>query len=374
MDQFKGNSSRKEVYSISIRDLLSIAKDYLMEVIKYSWLIVIVALLFGKYMHYRKSSTPTLYTADFSFKFNEIINEKHHSISSLFDQGTQLNYSNDYLSDLKELQQIIVTRKIFLKVLFHRTILKNDNPGVSDFIVNHYLRTFYYTNPTDQDFYFKTDSVDPYDRKSNYLLKYIHNSIVKNQLIIDPLGSMMTIKVESTSEDFSYELVTALFNELSIYYKDKTTEQKRRFFDMAEQQTKKLRDKLSKAEAKYIEYVNTNSAEADGRNNTLIETQYLSTELKKATESYFFALSSRDAAYIAYESQKQTPPFSVIDPPLFPLAVVVPNPFLHMIFGFILGGLLVLIIVVGRKFLRDYIQYEIKEQEYLDSQEIQELV
>ena len=142
MDQFKGNSSRKEVYSISIRDLLAIAKDYLMEVLKYSWLIVIVALLFGKYMHYRKSSTPTLYTADFSFKFNEIINEKHHSISSLFDQGTQLNYSNDYLSDLKELQQIIVTRKIFLKVLFHRTILKNDNPGVSDFIVNHYLRTF----------------------------------------------------------------------------------------------------------------------------------------------------------------------------------------------------------------------------------------
>ena len=226
--------------------------------------------------------------------------------------------------------------------------------------MNHYLRLFYYKGGDPKNYYyFETDSIDPYDKKANSLLLYTHAAIARNHLIIEPTsGNIMHLKAISTSEDFSYELVTALYSELNAYYKEEAVEKSRRFYEMAQERTNQLRGKLSAAEEKYIKYVNTHGAEAGGRNNTLIKTQFLATDLKNATESYFLALSSREGAWVAYEGQKQTPSMSIIDAPLYPLTVVRPDPFLHMIAGGIVGAGLIFIIIVGRKFFRDLISKE----------------
>ena len=62
-------TNEKEVSNFSIKEILKIAKEYLIEVLKYSWLIAIGAVLLGKVMYDRKMTTPTTYAADFSFAF-----------------------------------------------------------------------------------------------------------------------------------------------------------------------------------------------------------------------------------------------------------------------------------------------------------------
>jgi len=348
----------EEKQQLSMADLLKIAKEYIIEVLKYSWLIAIFAVLMGKYMRDRKLSTPTTYTANCSFTVNKIATQNQKNIASLFEGAGAASGGVNF----KRLREIVVTRKIISRVLFHEIELKNEESTKKDYLINHYLRKFYYKrNPEDttskNDFYFEADTIDPYNRKANHLLMYVHNLIVRNHLIIEPSsGGMMLLKVTSTSEDFSYELIIALYEELDRYYSEEALEQKEHFYEMAEKRAEQLRGKLNNAEADYIRHANTNTAEAKGRNNTLIKTQFLSTDLKKATQSYFAALANKEAAWVSYESQKQTPSMSMVDQPLYPLAKATPNPFVHMVLGAIVGGGIAFLLIVGRKFIKDFLR------------------
>ena len=339
----------EEGTSLSMKELLGIAKEYFIEVLKYSWLIAIGAILLGTYMRNRKLSAPTTYTADFSFAVNEKATQSQQNIASIFGNIA----ASDAEINIPKLERLLKTRKVISNVLFHRISLANEEHKKDDFIINHYLRNFYYNETSKDPFYFGTDSINPYDRRANSLLKYVHNVIVTNHIIFDPEPFVVHLKVTSTSEDFSYELVMALYEELNKYFSAEALDQKERFFKMAEDRTDQLRGKLDAAEKRYIDYVNTHTLESDGRQNTRIKIQYLSTELKRATTAYFNALSSMEAAWVSLKEQEQAPSMIMIDPPLYPLTRNVPNPFLRMILGGIIGGGLIFIGVVGRKFMRD---------------------
>lgn len=343
--------AQEEEQSLSMNEIIAIAKEYAIEVFKYSWLILIGAFLLGKFMRDRKLSSPTTYTADFSFAMNEKVSESQQNIASIFGNvsvsGAQVT--------MPKLERLLTTRKVISNVLFHRIVLENEEDQREDFIINHYLRNFYYDEKSTAPYYFETDSINPYDRRANSLLKYVHSVIVSKHVIFDPEPFVLHLKVTSISEDFSYELVMALYEELNQYFSGEALEQKERFFEMAQDRTSQLRGKLDAAEKRYIDYVNTHTLESEGRQNTRIKIQYLSTELKKATTAYFNALNSMEAAWVALKEQEQIPSMTVIDPPLYPLDKNVPNPFLHMILGAILGGGLVFIGIVVRKFIRDYL-------------------
>ncbi|MFK7796415.1 MAG: hypothetical protein AB8E82_03100 [Aureispira sp.] len=347
--------------SFDMQAILAIAKDYTIEVLKFSWLIGICAFLLGSYMRNRKLESPTTYTAPYSFTVNKIATEKQQNIASLFggSGGGGLAEGN---VNFKRLRELVLTRQIMIRVLFDSVALKQKGTLVEDLLINHYLNLFYYKDPKEGEvakerFYFKTNSIDPYDRRANYLLKYVHNLIVRNHLTIEASpGGMMHMKVVSTSEDFSYELVHAIYRALDGFYSQESLEQKERFLEMAKNRVTQLKRQLNSAEASYITYVNTHAAEAGGRNNTLIETQFLSTDLKRATQSYFKAVASRDAAQVAYEEQTETPAISALDPPLYPLPKVTPSPFLHMVAGGLLGAFLAFLLVIGQKFVRDYLR------------------
>lgn len=354
-------ANKEEVSAFDMHAILGIVKDYSIEILKFSWLIAICAFLLGTYMRNRKMESPTTYTAPFSFSVNKIATEKQQNIASLFG-GSGSSGSAEGNVNFKRLRELVLTRQIMARVLFDSVTLVHQKPVVKDLLINHYLNLFYYKKTEEGEvakerFYFQTDSIDPYDRRANYLLKYVHNLIIRNHLTLESSpGAMMHMKVVSTSEDFSYELVHAVYRALDNFYSQESLEQKERFLQMAEERVKQLRRKLSGAEAGYITYVNTHSAEAGGRNNTLIETQFLSTDLKRATQSYFKAVASRDAAQVAYQEQTETPSISAIDPPLYPLPKVTPSPFLHMVAGGLLGAFLAFFVVVGQKFARDFLR------------------
>ncbi len=350
----------EEKEQLSMVEILKIVKEYSIEVLKYSWLIAIFAIFLGKYMRDRKLSVPTTYSANISFTVNKVATQNQQNIASIFGGAGTAENSVSF----KRLQEIIVTRKIISRVLFHEIELRNEKNTKRDYLINHYLRKFYYKRGEEDpnakdDFYFEVDTLDPYNRQANNLLMYAHNVIVRNHLIVEPSsGGIMLLRTISTSEDFSYELIMALYEELDRYYSEEALEEKEHFYEMAEKRTEQLRSNLNRAEAAYINHQNSNTAEANGRNNTLIKTQFLSTDLKKATQSYFAALSNKEAAWVSYESQKETPSMSILDQPLYPLVKAVPNPSLHMMLGAILGGGFAFLLIVGRKFLKDFLRQQ----------------
>ena len=343
---------------LSTQQMLDIAKAYAWTLFKFSWLMVLMAVVVGKLMRDRKLDSPTTYTANYSFTINKEATKKQQNIASLFGGpggGTEENVN------FKRLQELVLTRQVLARVLFDTIELRHEKPGETDLLINHYLNLFYYKNQTPEqakeNFYFKTDSIDPFNRKANYLLGYVHNLIVRNHLLLEPSpAGLMHMKVVSISEDFSYELSHALYRALDSYYSEEASRQKERFFEMAGERARELRGKLNDAEQRYINHLNTNGAEASGRNNTLIKTQFLSSELTKSTQSYFKAVANAEAAEVAYQEQLQTPSIMAVDPPLYPLVKMVPNPFLHMIAGGILGAGLAFFLIVGGKFFWDFRQ------------------
>lgn len=335
--------------------LMQSIKSYAWTVLKFSWVMIGLGAAMGYWMRNRKLDSPTMYTADYSFAINREATQNQQNIASLFGGSSGVGEEN---VNFKKLRELVLTRQVSARVLFDTITLYYEQPNEPDLLINHYLNIFHYSNQTEEqaanNFYFKSDSIDPFDRKSNSLLRSAHAAI-RGYLVLEPSpAGFMHMKATTSSEDFSYELVHAWYRALDSYYSEEASRQKERYYEMAKERAAELRSKLDGAEQRYIIHLNTNGAEAKGRNNTLIKTQFLSSELTKATQSYFTAVANAEAAKVAFEEQRQTPSIIEVDPPLYPLPKIAPNPFLHMIAGSILGAALGFFLIIGVRFVLDW--------------------
>lgn len=340
-----------EAGAFSLKIWVPIIKSYLIFLLKFSWAILIIGCLLGWYMRKRKLNTPTTYQGELTFKMDESSGAAQQGIASLF--GGTIG-GEDVKQSVRSIQEIIKTRLIIQKALFDKKTLRHSDVPKQDFIINHYLKQFVYA-PTDSSaYFFKNDTVNPYHRKANSILLSTYRQIANNFLLVEITpAKIVHLKAISRNEDFSYELLTSVYHQLDTFYSEDKVKQKEAFYDMAKKRTADLKEKMHVAESAYTNYLNRNGAEAPGTHNTSIRVQYLATDLRSATESYFMALRSQEAAWVALEKQRQSRALQIIDAPLYPLRANVPNPLLHMIFGFVGGAGLSVFVLIGIKFLLD---------------------
>lgn len=342
----------KEAAGFSLEVWLPIIKRYLIFLLKFSWVMVITGCLLGWYLRNRKLNTPTSYQADLTFKMDESSGAAQQGIASLF--GGVVGVEGGQQLSITSIEEIIKTRLIIQKALFDKKKMHyNDNPK-EDFVINHYLRKFVYA-PTDTvTYFFENDIINPYNRKANRILLSAYSQIADNFLLVEITpAKIIHLKAISINEDFSYELLTSIYHQLDTFYSEDKVKQKEAFYDMAKKRTADLKEKMHIAESAYTNYLNKNGAEAAGVHNISVRVQYLATDLRSATEAYFMALRSQEAAWVALEKQKQSRALQIIDAPLYPLKANVPNPLLHMIFGFVAGGGLSMFVLIVIKFLLD---------------------
>lgn len=356
---YKPLVQESEANPFTLKQLMPTIKDYGIFVLKFSWLLVMAGCFLGWYMRNKKMDTPTTYTANLSFKMDESVGAAQQGIASLF--GGAVAEGESSLMSLKSLKEIIKTRQVVQKTLFDKKNMRYHKGG-EDYLINHYLRLFFYKEGAQNPYYFTTDSIDPYNRKANKLIMYVHRVISNNFITVDITpANIVNMRCNSQNEDFSFELLTSMYNQLDSFYSDDKIQRKEAFYDMAVKRKGDLWRKLRAAESDYIIHVNTNGAEAPGRYNTAIKTQYLSTDLRSATEAYFMALRNEEAAWVVLEKQRQNRALQMIDQPLYPLRAEVPNPFLHMVIGFVAGFVLSLLAVLGLKFVLNYFNNQSRE-------------
>ena len=347
----ESNIKENDTATFSLKVWMPIIKSYAFFLLKFSWLMLIAGCLLGWYLRNRKLNTPTSYKAEISFKMDESSGIAQQGIASLF--GGVIGGEGSSELALNSIEEIIKTRLIIQKALFDKK--KIDKQGrKDDFLINHYLRTFVYGKGDTATFFFENDSISPYNRKANGILLSTYREIANRYILVDITpAKIIYLKATSTNEDFSYELLTSVFHQLDTFYSEDKVREKEAFYDMAQKRTADLKSKMHSAETDYTNYLNRNGAEAGGSFNTTIRAQYLATDLRSATEAYFMALRSQEAAWVALEKQRQSRVLQIIDAPLFPLKADIPNPFLHMILGFMGGFVIVMLGLIGLKFTLD---------------------
>lgn len=354
--------------SFSAEDIFHLVKSYVWELIKYSWVIAILALAMGYYMRQSKAETPTRYTALLNFSINESSGADQGFMQQVLGSGMLGIGSLDAdlglgsTGGMPMLQELIKTRKTLELVLFKKVSIANKNGEIKeDYFIHHYLDFFGYrekwkkANSPLANVYFKHNSIETFTRDENTLLLLVHNKIIKNNLS-DAVSkaNILTLKFQSPNEVYSYTFLRTFYDELNTYYTQKSIEKQRRIFEAAKERRDSLEKQMNEAEKGYIAYLNSHNLAAMGQHAEEIEIQYLGRKLSGEMEAYFMAIRNVEAAKIALE--QQTPLLQAIDKPIYPLSKDVPDLFMALVMGLAIGTFLGVALVVGRKALRDFLK------------------
>lgn len=370
----------QNISTFSPEKIKKIAKEYLWELIKFSWLIVIIAIGIGYYMYQSKKKIPIDYVAYLSFTINEGSGADQSFMQQVLGGGMGFGLFDSEIgkgsSGVQMLQELIRTRKTMELILFKKITIP-DSEGVlkNDFFIHHYLELNGYRkiwkedNHYLADVYFSSDSLATFTREQNSLLGFVHGKITKTNLSENlSKAGILTLVFKSQNEQFSYHFLSQFFNELNTYYTQKSIEKQQRIYKAAVARKDSLEKEMNLAEKKYIKYLNTHNLSAMGQHAEQIEIQYLGRKLSGEMEGYFMAIKNVETSKIALE--QQTPLLQPIDKPLLPLGRDIPNTFLALLIGMFIGGFLGTVLIVGRKAYQDFIRVNnLKEESSMETDE-----
>jgi len=363
----------------SFLNILTLLKSYGWELIKFSWLIVIIAALLGFYMYRSKKIIPIDYAAYLSFSINENSGADQGFLQQVLGGAASLNMIDADMglgsgnNSMAMLQELIKTRKTMELVLFKKISLPDKSGKLKkDFFINHYLdlcgirdKWTKEKNPL-QKVVFTHDSIATFSREQNSVLGFAHMNLSKKQLS-DNLSKagILTLKFKSVNEQFSYNFLRTFYDELNKYYTSKSIEKQQRIYKAAIARRDSLEKEMDIAEKEYIGYLNTHNLAAMGQHAEEIEIQYLGRKLSGEMEAYFMAIRNVETAKIALE--QHTPLLQAIDKPLYPLGKDIPNAFSALLIGLALGAFIGIIAVLGR---RAYIDFVIHKKPLFGTEEM----
>jgi hypothetical protein len=348
-------------------NILTLLKSYGWELLKFSWLVAIIALLLGFYMYRSKKIIPIDYVAYLSFSINENSGADQGFLQQVLGGAVSLNMIDADMglgsgnNSMAMLQELLKTRRTMELVLFKKISIPDKNGKLKkDFFIHHYLDLCGIRDKWKKDknplhnITFTHDSIALFSREQNAVLGFAHMNLSKKQLS-DNLSKagILTLKFKSVNEQFSYNFLRTFYKELNTYYTFKSIEKQQRIYKAALARRDSLEKEMDIAEKEYIGYLNSHNLAAMGQHAEEIEIQYLGRKLSGEMEAYFMAIRNAETAKIALE--QHTPLLQEIDKPMFPLGKEVPNAFAALMMGIFLGAFLGTIAVLGRKAYFDFI-------------------
>ena len=111
---------------LQIATIIKLVKNYAWELVRFSWLILIFAILLGGYLYYSKIKVPTQYLGAYTLTLNDSSGTDQSYLQQVLGggllaglgsgPGTELSASNG--SQIALLQELLHTRKILKLTLF----------------------------------------------------------------------------------------------------------------------------------------------------------------------------------------------------------------------------------------------------------------
>lgn len=364
----EGNS--KELASleedvITLKDLILKLQEFYREVWQHWKLIVIIAIPIVLFMVYRSISEPPIYSAKLTFMVNE--DEGGGGISGLssilgsfgFGGRSGGKYNLERILELS-LSQNIIQQAIFEKV---------NIDGEEDYLANHIVKVYNFHDrwkdnenyPELATFLFTQDSVPLFGTVERIVLKSVYGKIVGSAKVVGIFtrsvsedSGIMSMKVSSENEMLSIELVKAIFDKLSKFYVNKTTERNATTYKVVKHKADSILNLLVAAEARLARFKDQN------RGLYLMEAQLEQQQLERKVTQYSImygeALKNQETSDFVLKNQ--TPFVQEIDVPFAPIQPVKGSLLMALIKGGFLGGFLAVGFIVFRKIIRDAMEEE----------------
>ena len=341
---------------ITLKQVIESVADYLREIWSNIIFIGLIALFGGIIGGVLWYLTPDQYEAEYTFMINEDQGGSMLGLGSILGQ-IGLGSAGDVKLD--KIMELARSREICADVLFR----KENIDGKGDYLGNHFISSLenegewgassLIYGPSDlKGFRFAHDSIPVFELLEKKALKTGQKKLnYALTTLIDEVTGVMTFKVVTTSEVLSANLCSALFEEVTEYYRDKTVEKQLSTFNTLQYKCDSIYGLLNKKEFELANFKDTYRNQWLNTEN--VTTSRLRREINMLTLMYGEAIKNREVA--EFSLQNQTPFMQPIDEPMMPLKRLKAPIWLQVLRYLIFGAVIGVVYVALKKLYRDIV-------------------
>jgi len=342
---------------ITLKELILKVQEYWRELWRHWLLIGIITIPFLAFKVYKAVTTKPVFPASLTFMIDEDQGNRIGAMASLLGQFGLGGQRGQY--NLNKILEISRSRRVLQLALFCKAEIK----GKEDFLANHLIAQSDLHEEWEDDttglrgFYFQDGNVEQFDKIENKVLKKLQRMLNGSQkeeglykTSYDEDTGIMELKMEARSEDLAIAIVDTIFAKLTTYYVKSSTEKSESTYNLLKEKSDSLAAAFSSAEYRLAEFLDKNRNVYSAREGYLQETR-LNSEVQRLRIMYGETLKNLELADFSLKSE--TPFIAMIDNPIAPLQRVKPSLTMAVLFGSILGGMIGVTFVLGRKIYRD---------------------
>lgn len=356
---------------ISLKELFVKLNEYFSLLLK-SWKKLVLAGVVGAILLFLLNfRNPPNHLAELTFMLNEDAALSLGGIGNILGQFGFASSGGE--SNYDKIMELSKTRRIAQNALFRSV----DMNGRNGFLANHLINNLEenkkwqkkalvpFTSGKDtlnlREFRFTHDSVSTFTTLENKALKRLHFLLTGDDKTggmfesdFSELTGIMTLSMNSSSEDLSINTVSLMFDELSKYYIEKSTEKQEYEYDIIKNKYDSIYNRLSEVQFELAEF--QDSYKALFRKQDVLREKTLKTEEQKLLLMSGEVEKQLQLASLAVDNK--TPYIQLIDKPLKPIKPNNKSALYYLVLGAFLGGFLMALFLIFRKMYKEIMTNE----------------
>lgn len=344
---------------LSLRDLILRLRDFGREVMRHWKIVAAAVILFTAVFLVRAWLKPAVYPARLTFMINEEEGSNLGGVATVLGQfglsaGSSGSYNRDRIVELARSHRIVRST-----LLDSATI-----DGKGDLLANHLIRIYNYPenrwrkNEKLKSFTFQSTAYPHDDRKVQGALKSLYGHMAGDpQKGVEPLfrtgyndeTGILYISTQTVDEQLSIVLADMLYQHLSNFYVEQSIQRQQQTYDNLQVKTDSVRQELQRAENALARLEDASYGLTLQRDR--LQRDRLDREVRMLNVLYAEVVRNMETA--AFLLKNATPVFQVIDVPVGPIEAVGASKRQAVFLGGLIGGLLGIIGILGRKVYRE---------------------
>ena len=342
---------------ITLKELLLKLTDYGREIRKNWFILLLLSLPFTGYFLYKAFITKPTYSATLTFMVNSDEGGGLGGVGAILGQFG-LGGGGSGKDNLDKILALSKARIIIQKAIFQKATID----GTSDYFSNHIIRLYEYHKKWEKDtaglngFLFKNNDFSKFSRTENNALKILFAQIVGGEntdgifgSALDKKSGIMSLSLNSRSEDLTIKLLEEIYTQLSQFYVNKTTEKQRLTYNLIANKVDSIESELSGVEYRQADF--------DDRNRMVLFEKAKLPKIRlsrdKTVLGLMFSEAVKNQEIAEFALKSKTPFIQSLDMPIAPIKPNKESKIKAIILGIGVGIFLGILFIVGRKIMRE---------------------
>ncbi len=326
---------------------IELIKQLIKRLKKFSWLILVIAALFGGFFYYMAKQSVLLYTSTATvFPMNGTNETSSGStISNLLGlSDVQKSFSDEASINIVELANSRRTREA---VAMER-IPSMNNKSISELLIEENNRHIGFMQNKKIDI--PKDSLSQINIASNLLRFAFAAKINKN--------GILELHFTNSNQQIVREVSYIYIDKLSSFYIDLKKKKAEIDYQFAVKKADSLFQVLQSLDKRAISLDESTFFTDEGLKRYSLPKTNLAQDKATVQSQYYYAVNNRESA--AYRLQKETPIIEPLDRPEPPYDPVQKSGMIYLIIGLILGSVIG-VLLVSWKIINKYLGYELNK-------------